>query len=101
VSVIMMVQPSAGTSARFVRNAVEPPSLVIDDGTTTVVFCPANIAGGLTEAAQFAQALALVVGEWEAGCRGALAATESEDPFNVDALVAEYGHPAPGDGDQA
>jgi hypothetical protein len=99
--VIVMVQPSAGTSARFVRSTVEPPSLVIDDGTTTVVFCPANIVGGLTEAAQFAELLIQGVSEWESGCRRAIAATETKDPFDVDALVAEYSHPAPGDGDHA
>ena len=98
---IVMVQPSAGTSVRFGHNTVEPPSLVIDDGTTTVVFCPANIVGGLTEAAQFAELLIQRATEWESGCRHALAATETKDPFDVDALVAEYGHPSSSDGDQA
>jgi hypothetical protein len=78
---------------------VEPPSLVIDDGTTTLVFSPAGIVGGLAEAAEFAQLLVQVASEWESGCRRALAATESEDPFDVDALVAEYRHPPRGEGD--
>src|SRR5215475_12899111 len=101
MSVIIMVQPSAGTTARFVRNTVEPPWLVIDDGTTTVVFCPANIVGGLTEAAQFAELLIQRATEWESGCRHALAATETKEPFDVDALVAEYGHLSPDNRDQA
>jgi len=68
MSVIIMVQPSAArTTARFVRNSVEPPSLVIDDGTSTVVFCPASIVGGLTEAAEFAEALIQAVSEWASG----------------------------------
>jgi hypothetical protein len=89
--VIILVEPSATeTSARFVRNAVEPPSLVVDDGTSTVVFRPAGMVGGLADAAEFAQVLVQVASEWESGCRRALAAAQSGNPFDVDALVAEY-----------
>lgn len=89
---IIQVEPSAtGTSARFARNAVKPPSLVVNDGTSTVVFRPAGMVGGLAAAAEFAQALVQVASEWEAGCRRALAAAQSGDPFDVDALVAGYG----------
>jgi hypothetical protein len=102
VSVIITVQPStSGTSARFVRSMIEPPSLVIHDGTTTLVFRPANIAGGVAEAAEFAQVLVQVASEWESGCRRTLAAAQSGKPFDVEALVAEYGQPHHGDGDQA
>jgi hypothetical protein len=54
----------------------------------------------LTEAAGFAEVLIQRVSEWEAGCRRAIAATESADPFEVDALVAEYGPVRSGEGDQ-
>jgi hypothetical protein len=102
VPVIIRVQPSvSGTSTRFVHNKIKPPSLVIDDGTTTLVFSPASIAGGLAEAAEFAQNLAQVASEWQAGCRRALAAAESEDPCNVGTLLAEYGRPSLGDRDRA
>jgi hypothetical protein len=55
----------------------------------------------LADAAEFAAILVQVASEWEAGCRRAIAAAQSEDPFNVDALVAEYGRPSLGDGDRA
>jgi hypothetical protein len=84
-----------------VHNKIEPPSLVIHDGTTTMVFSPASIAGGLADVAEFAEILVQVASEWESGCRRTLAGAQSEDPFTVDALVAEYGHPSLGDGDRA
>jgi hypothetical protein len=94
---------SAETSARFVYNTVEPPSLVIHDGTTTLVLSPANIAGGLTEAAELAEELVQTASEWEAGCRRALAATQAKNPFDAQPPVAEYGRPepSPGDGERA
>jgi hypothetical protein len=101
VPVIISVQPSAeGTSTRFVHTVVEPPSLVIDDGATTVVFSPARIGDGLAEAAEFAQELVQVASEWESGCRRALAAIQPDDPFNVDALVIGHDGPPRGDGDR-
>jgi hypothetical protein len=103
VSLIIRVQLSvAETSAEFVHDKIEPPSLVIRDGTTTVVFSPAGVAGGMADAAEFAETLVQVASEWESGCRRTIAGALSEDPFTVDALVAEYGHrPSLGDGDRA
>src|SRR5262249_37287389 len=70
----MRVQPSADTSIEFVHNTAEPPSLVIHDGTTSLVFSPADFVGGLTEfvgglteAAEFAEEL--VQGASEVGIR--------------------------------
>jgi hypothetical protein len=93
VPIIVSVQPSAsGTSARFVPSVTEPPSLVITDGTTTLVFIPASTNGGLAAAAEFAEALVQVVSEWEAGCRMTLAAAEPGNPWpDLEALTADYG----------
>ena len=42
------MKPSAErTSVKFVHNQVEPSSLVIHDGTTTLVFSPAEPVGGV------------------------------------------------------
>lgn len=103
MSVIIIVEPSAkGTSARFVSSTVEPPSLVVHDGTVTAVFRPASIAGGLADAAEFAALMVRVAGEWESGCRQALAAAQSGDPFDLEALLAEYDQPQQlGGGEQA
>jgi len=72
---IIMLQPSAGTWARFVHNPGEPPSLMIQDGTSILVLRPADLGGGLVAAAEFAEALIQAVSEWESGCRRTLAAT--------------------------
>jgi hypothetical protein len=97
---IVTVRPSAaGTSARFVHSKVEPPSRLIYDGTTTLVFGPALTADGLAEAAEFAEILVQVASEWEAGCRRMLAAAQDQDPFTVATLVAEYGPAGHGDGE--
>ena len=83
---------------RFLHNTVQPPSLVVEDDTATVVFRPA-VVGGLADAAEFAAVLVQVASEWEAGCRRALAAAQSGgDPFDVEALLAEYGAPPRVDG---
>lgn len=73
------MQPSTErTLAKFVHNAVEPPSLVIHDGTTTLVFSPADLVGGLADAAEFAAVLVQVARKWESSCRRTLAATQPE-----------------------
>jgi hypothetical protein len=93
------MEPSAtATSARLLGNAVQPPSLVVEDGTATVVFRPAALVGGLADAAEFAAVLVQVASEWEAGCRRALAVARSGDPFDVEALLAEHGPPPRIDG---
>lgn len=76
---IITLRPSAtGTSARFVHTASEPPSLVIHDGTTTLVLCPADLPGGLAAAADFAQQLAHVATAWASGCRRSVATTQPD-----------------------
>jgi hypothetical protein len=95
----MRVQPSADTSIKFVHNTAEP-SLVIQDGTTSLVFSPADFVGGLAETAEFAEELVQGASEWESGCRRRLAA-QSGDPCDVDILLATHGRPQPGDGDRA
>jgi hypothetical protein len=91
----MRVQPSTETSIEFVHSTVEPPSLVIHDGTATLVFSPADFVGGLTEAAEFAEKLVQGASEWESGCRRALAA-QSADSSNVDTLLTTNGKPDDG-----
>lgn len=80
-------RPCARTGwGAFVHTTVEPPSLVIGNGTTTLVFGPADLADGLAEAAEFAQALIQAASQWESGCRRALAATQPDDASDTDAL---------------
>jgi len=98
--VIVSVQPSAETSVRFVHTMVEPPSLVIDHGATTVVLSPARVDDGLAEAAEFAHEVVQAASEWEAGCRRALAAIQPRDPLEVALLVAECDCGSRGDGDR-
>jgi transcriptional regulator with XRE-family HTH domain len=94
VTVNITVHPSAaGTSTRFVHTTAQPPSLVIHDGTTTLVFSPADLAEGLADAAKFAQELVQVASEWESSCRHTQAATQPENRSDVEALAT--GH-APG-----
>jgi hypothetical protein len=78
---IITLQPSAAeTSARFVHTTGQPPSLMIHDGTTTLVMRPADLADGLVDAAEFAEELIQVVSEWESGCRRTLDAAQPDDP---------------------
>ena len=99
--VLITVHPSAQTSVRLVHTATEPPSLVIRDGTTTVVFSPADLADGVADAAEFAPELVQAVSEWESGCRrtapkptnrrNALAAARVAAGFSQEALAARVG----------
>jgi len=92
---IITLQPSAaGTSVRFVHTTGQPPSLVIHDGTTTLVMCPADLADGLVDAAEFAEELIQIVSEWESGCRRTLDAAQPNDPDdNAQTLAAEHDLP--------
>jgi hypothetical protein len=78
VTVNITVHPSARTSIGFVHTTAEPPSLVIRDGTTTLVFSPPDLANGLADAAEFAQELVQAASEWESGCGRTLAATQPD-----------------------
>lgn len=80
VTITMTVQSTATgePGVRFVHTTVDPPSLVIDDGATTLVFRPAEGTDGVDAAAEFVQELIRVASEWESGCRRALAATQPE-----------------------
>jgi len=98
--VIVSVQPSAQTVVRFVHTMMEPPSLVIEDGTTRVVVSPARVGDGLAEAAGFAEELVQAASELEAGCRRAQAAIQPGDPLKADVLVAECEGCSRGDGDR-
>lgn len=92
----MTVQPTAtGTRARFVHTTVDPPSLVIDDGTTTLVLRPAEGTDGVAAAAELAQELVQVASEWESGCRRTLAAIQPEDRFDSDAPATDHGDDEP------
>jgi len=95
VPMIITLQPSVvGTSARFVHTLGQPPSLVIHDGTTTLVLRPADSTDGLVDAAGFAEALVQGASQWESGCRRTLAATQPDDPDDAtQAQTAEQEHP--------
>lgn len=83
------VQPSDRTVAVFIESAMEPPSLVLYDGTATVFFTPASMPGGVQAAAVFARELAGAVAQWEQGCARAAALVESADPLGVaDVVIA-------------
>jgi DNA-binding transcriptional regulator YiaG len=88
---IITLQPSAaGTSARFVHTTGQPPSLMIHDGTTTLVMRPADSADGLVDAAEFAEELIQVVSEWESGCRRTLDAIQPDNPDDAQVPAAEH-----------
>lgn len=90
MSVMINVQPGSGTVVRFVQNSVEPPTLVIYDGTATVFFCPAAVQGALLDARTFAQGLTRVAAQWEQGCRRAIEATQMVDPLRVGELAERH-----------
>jgi hypothetical protein len=97
MSVVINVQPSAATTVQFVQNEVQPPSLLIFDGTTTVVFTPAPIQGALHDVEAFAKALVRAGTEWAMACARAIEATQVSDPFRLEELFAEQGD-RPGQG---
>lgn len=92
------VQPSGMTSVRFVQSSVEPPSLVVFDGTTTLIVSPAALFGGLTEAAAFGRCLAAVATEWAQGCEDQVMLSESADPLDIAGLVGQLTPPGAGGG---
>ena len=94
MSVLVNLQPNARTTARSVQSHMEPPSLVIYDGTATVFFSPASMPGGVLAAAVFARELAGAVARWEASCRQAASLAQSSDPLQVDELVSRLGDEA-------
>ena len=53
---------------------------MIHDDAISLVMCPADLAGGLVAAAEFAQEPIQVVSEWESGCRRTRDAVEPDDP---------------------
>jgi DNA-binding transcriptional regulator YiaG len=93
--IITLQLSAAGSSARFVHTPGQPPSLVIHDGTTTLVLRPADSADGLADAAGLAEDLVQGASEWESGCRRTLAAaTQLDDPDDLaHAWTAEDEHP--------
>lgn len=91
MSVVINMQPGMGTLVRVVENGVEPPMLVIYDGTATVFFSPAGMRGALEAAQRFAEALATAGVEWALTCSRAIEAAQGSDPLGVGAVLAEHG----------
>ncbi len=91
MSVMVNVQPGPVTSVRFVQSPVEPPSLVVFDGTSTLVFSPAAVAGGVIDAAAFARVLAETATRWAQGCEQQVALARSADPLGVGDLFEQLG----------
>lgn len=98
MSVVINVQPSSTTVVQFVQNEVEPPMLLIFDGTAAVGFAPAPIQGALQHTQAFAEALSRTATEWAQGCARAIEAAQAVDPFRVGELLAEHGDPGRGSG---
>lgn len=78
--ILINVQPSTGTTARFVRSPTHPPALVVTDGPTTVYFGAGLGAPGLGHAADFADHLVTAAEQWSASCRE-LAAPATTRPY--------------------
>jgi hypothetical protein len=88
MSIMVNVQPNSTTTVRFAQNSIEPPSLILFDGTATVVLSPASMPGGVMAAAVFARELAGAVAQWEEGCRHAATLAQSADPLRIGELIA-------------
>lgn len=89
--VTVTVQPAEGMAVQVVHGPMDPPSLVLSDGTVTVVLAPASVRGGMAVAAEFAKSLMHVAGIWEQVCARQVALANSADPFDVATLVQNLG----------
>lgn len=85
------VRPDEGTTVQVIHGPMDPPSLVVSDGATTVVLAPAGITGGMAVAADFSRLLVQAAITWEQLCVRQVTLATSADPFDVDALVQRLG----------
>lgn len=85
--VTVSVQPDEDMTVQVVHGPMDPPSLVISDGTTTVVLAPAGVPGGMATATDFARLLVQATLTWEQLCARQLTLASSADPFGVDDIV--------------
>jgi len=86
--ILITVQPGVRTSVQLLNGEVQPPTLAVHDGATTVLFSPADMPGGVVGAAAFARDLAQTVSRWEASCRSVAALGRSSDPLGSHARQA-------------
>lgn len=94
MSVVINLQPGTGTRVRFVHNEVEPPTLVIYDGTATLFFSPAPVSGALQDMHRFAQALTDAAGDWTSACGRAADAANRADPLLLGSQLSPSEHSA-------
>jgi hypothetical protein len=92
------VQPDQDMTVQVVHGPMDPPSLLLGNGTTTVVLAPAGVPEGMTVAADFARQLVQAVLTWEQLCARQLTLASSADPFGVDDIVARLGLDSGGSG---
>lgn len=91
MAITVSVRPDEGTTVQVIHGPMDPPSLVLSDGATTVVLAPAGVPGGMAVAADFARQLVQAAITWEQVCVRQVTLAASADPFDVNSLVHRLG----------